>query len=145
MFNAQLLIVTRGTGIFILLVPIMITDLHIPKNTKPKFPDPRSRRYSILVSGSCFMSSGLNKLRTLFSSRALILSLMVIAVNVTLLISFDGFSGFLFLLFKIQAIMTIKARRLIAAAVAAAMAVALNLSEDSVLCCILGLVELKSA
>ena len=91
------------------------------------------------------MSSGLNKLRTLFSSRALILSLMVIAVNVTLLISFDSFSGFLFLLFKIQAIMMIKARRLMAAAVAAAMAVALNLSKDSVLCCILGLVEVKSA
>ena len=69
---------------------------------------------------------------------ALILSLMVIAVNVTLFKSFDGFSGFLFRLFKIQAITMITTRSVTAPAMIAAMAAVLNFSEDSVLCCMPG-------
>ena len=149
MFNAQLLIVTRGTGIFILLVPIMITDLHIPKNTKPKFPDPRSRTYSILVSGSCFISSGLNRLRTLLSSRArmdsaLILSLMDTAVKWTPSKPFDNFSGFLFRFFKIQARTMMMRKRVMTAAIVPAMAAVFDFVEDSVLGSSLGSAVVKS-
>jgi len=63
---------------------------------------------------------------------------MVIVVNVTLLISFDGISGFLFRLFKIQAIMMIMTRRATAPAIAADIAVVLNFSDESVLCSMLG-------
>ena len=149
MFNAQLLIVTRGTGIFILLVPIMITDLHIPKNTKPKFPDPRSRTYSILVSGSCFISSGLNRLRTLLSSRArmdsaLILSLMDTAVKWTPSKPFDNFSGFLFRFFKTQARTMMMRKRVMTAAIVPAMAAVFDFVEDSVLGSSLGSAVVKS-
>jgi len=69
---------------------------------------------------------------------------MVIAVNVTLLISFDRISGFLFRLFKIQAIMMIMTRRVTAPVIETAMAVVLNFSGDSVLFCMLGSVVVKS-
>ena len=68
--------------------PIETKLQNLPKKTNPKFPDPRSRMYSTLLSGTCLISSGLNRLRTLLSSRArmvsaLILSLMDTAVKVT--------------------------------------------------------------
>lgn len=61
---------------------------------------------------------------------ALILSLMVIAVKVMLFKSFDGVSGFLFSLFKMQAVTMITTRRVTAPAIVAAMAFVLNFSED---------------